>query len=75
MGLRGNKGVDNGGSCSDCALLSFLQLVCPPPGCVPDDYFRFERLEPYSESPGQVRLDSALVAMLFARVHSSALQS
>ena len=31
--------------------------------------------EPYSGSPGHVRLNSALVAMSFARVHSSALQS
>ena len=30
--------------------------------------------EPYSGSPGKVRLNSALVAMPFARVHSSALQ-
>ena len=35
--------MGNGGSCSCCALLSLLQLVCPP-GCVPSDYFRFERL-------------------------------
>ena len=31
--------------------------------------------EPYSGSPGQVHLNSALVAMSFARVHSSALQT
>ena len=31
--------------------------------------------ELFSDSPGQVRLNSALVAMPFARVHSSALQS
>ena len=35
--------MDNGGSCSWRTLLSFLQLDCPP-GCVPNDYFRFERL-------------------------------
>ena len=33
VGLGENEDVDNGGSCSCCALLSFLQLVCPP-GCV-----------------------------------------
>ena len=31
--------------------------------------------EPYPGSPGHVRLNSALVAVSFARVHSSALQS
>ena len=33
VGLGEDEGVDNGGSCSCCALLSFLQLVCPP-ACV-----------------------------------------
>ena len=31
--------------------------------------------EPYSRSPGHVRLNSVLVAMPFVRVHSSALQT
>ena len=66
--------MDNDGSCSCCALLSFLQLVCPH-GCVANDYLRDFTQEPYSESPRHVRLNSALVAMSFARVHSSALQS
>ena len=33
MDLGEDEGMDNGGSCSNCALLSLLQLVCPP-GCV-----------------------------------------
>ena len=44
------------------------------PGCVPNDLRDFTQ-EPYSESPGQISLNSALVVMPFARVHSSTLQS
>ena len=33
VGLGEDEGMDNGGSCSCCALSSFLQLICPP-GCV-----------------------------------------
>ena len=28
--MGGDEDVDNGGSCSCCALMSFLRLVCPP---------------------------------------------
>ena len=39
--------MNNGGGCSCRALLSFLQLACPP-GCVPNNCCWFER--PYPET-------------------------
>ena len=72
-----NEGLNKGGDGSCCASLSFWLQLAGPPRSVPNNCLWFERdctREQYSGSPGQVRLNVALVAISFAWAHSNALQ-
>ena len=71
------EGLNKGGGCSCRASLSFWLQLAGPSRSILNDCLWFERdyiREQYSGSPGQVRLNVALVAISFAWAHSNALQ-